>query len=313
MNKLIPVFVSFLLLVFPTLLEAQKTYKAVCDKSDGRVKIIDSGDRSPNMVPLKGGFPFLQVAENWVKENYPDGKCDPALAAAQNQSAADAAARTNQTATANQNQPAQGNPPQSKTQGQNQSVNNQPDRATNPAAFFSPQSGQLPAAIPQFRYRNTSMYLSILFSNLGKVYGTDPPMIPGIGIGIDQVIGKKFYGGTGLHFNSLIGKTDDGAGVSSFFSTRIPLFAGYRQVTGTRFWGVELGVTANTTLRPLTADSNLAGEIAADYSVSTITRAKFGKERTSFEFGVDVWLNDILVSEEGFQMTVLSVAYRYAF
>ncbi len=266
MKKLIPVLFSVALIAISPRLDAQNTYKAVCDRSDGKVKIVDSEDRSPNMVPLKGGFPFLQVAEKWVKENYPDGKCDPAKAAAQ-----------------------------------------------NPAAFFNQPAGQLPAAIPQFRYRNTSIYLSFLFSNLGKVYGTDPPMIPGIGIGMDQVIGTKFYGGTGLHLNTLIGKTDDGAGVSSFFSARIPLFAGYRQVTGTRFWGVEMGIAANTMLRPLTTDSDLSGEIAADYSVCTITRARFGKERTSIEFGVDVWLNDILASEEGFQMTVLSIGYRYAF
>jgi hypothetical protein len=309
MKKLIPVLISIALLIINPALDAQKTYKAVCDKSDGRVKIVDSGDRSPNMVPLKGGFPFLQVAENWVKENYPNGNCDPAQVAAQNQAAADAATRTNQAATTNQNQPAVGNP----AQGQNQPGNNQSARTTNQSAYFNQNGGQLPAAIPQFRYRNTSFYMSFLFSNLGIVYGTDPPMIPGIGIGIDQVIGTKFYGGTGLHLNTLIGKTDDGAGVSSLFSARIPLFAGFRQVTGKRFWGVELGIAANTMLRPLTTDSHLAGEIAADYSVCTITRAKFGKESTSFEFGVDVWLNDILASEEGFQMTVLSIGYRFAF
>jgi hypothetical protein len=305
MKKLIPVLISVALLAITPPLDAQKTYKAVCDKSDGKVKIVDSGDRSPNMVPLKGGFPFLQVAENWVKENYPSGTCDPAKAAAQNQAAAATSAGQNQNIT--------GNTAQSPAQGQNQPVNNKTAGTTGKTSFFNQQGGQLPAAIPQFRYRNTSIYLTFLFSNLGKVYGTDPPMIPGIGIGIDQAIGTKFYGGTGLHLNTLIGKTDDGAGVSSFYSARIPLFAGYRQVTGTRFWGVEMGIAANTMLRPLTADSDLAGEIAADYSVCTITRARFGKERTSFEFGVDVWLNDILASEEGFQMTVLSIGYRYAF
>ncbi len=62
------------LLSFPILLSAQKSYKAVCDKSDGIVKIVDNEDRSPNLIPLKGGFPFYQVAQNWVKENYPSGK-----------------------------------------------------------------------------------------------------------------------------------------------------------------------------------------------------------------------------------------------
>ncbi len=157
------------------------------------------------------------------------------------------------------------------------------------------------------------MFLSLQFSNLGKVYSLDPPLIPGLGIGVEQLFGTKLYGGTGIHLNALIGKTDEAAGVSSFYSLRIPLFAGYRQVSGSRFWGVDLGLAANTMLRPATSESHLAGEIAADYSLNTITRVRLGKERTAFEFGVDVWLNDILASEEGFQMTVLSVAYRYSF
>lgn len=293
MKRLIPslLFLAMVLASLP--LDAQKTFKAVCDKSDGTVKIVDGEDRSPNLVPLKGGFPFYQVAQNWAKENYPNGKCDPAAAVQQNKAAADA---VSQAATAQQ--------PTTPTQAK---------PATDPNVFFGVTPGQIPARSPAFRYRNTSMFISLLFSNLGKVYSLDPPLIPGLGIGIEQLFGTKLYGGTGIHLNTLIGKTDDAAGVSSFYSMRIPLFAGYRQVSGSRFWGVDLGLAANTMLRPLTAESHLAGEIAADYSLNTITRVRFGKERTAFEFGVDVWLNDILASEEGFQMTVLSVAYRYSF
>jgi len=293
MKKLIPYLIAFALIAISPLLEAQKTYKAVCDKSDGRVKIIESEDRSPDMVPLKGGFPFYQVAEKWVKENYPDGRCDPAAAVQQNQAAANAAS---QPAAVQQQVPA-----------------GQQNMPPDPNAFFNAPAVQTPAAIPPFRYRNSSLFISFLFSNLGKVYGLDPPLVPGVGIGIDQVIGTKFYGGTGIHLNALIGKTHDDASVSSFYSMRIPLFAGYRQVTGSRYWGIDLGVAANTMLRPITEDSHLAGETAADYSVNAMTRIRMGRERTTFEIGIDVWLNDILASEEGFQMTVLSVAYRYAF
>ena len=294
MKRLIPslLFIAMVLASLP--LDAQKTFKAVCDKSDGTVRIVDGEDRSPNLVPLKGGFPFYQVAQNWVKENYPNGKCDPAAAAQQNKAAADAVTKA---ATPAQNQPA----------------NNQTKQPADLNAFFNVPPGQAPAAVPAFRYRNTSMFLSLLFSNLGKVYSLDPPLIPGLGIGVEQLFGTKLYGGTGIHLNALIGKTDDAAGVSSFYSLRIPLFAGYRQVSGSRFWGVDLGLAANTMLRSATSESHLAGEIAADYSLNTITRVRLGKERTAFEFGIDVWLNDILASEEGFQMTVLSVAYRYSF
>ncbi len=277
-------------LINPLSLHAQKTYKAVCDKSDGKVKIVESEERSPDLVPLKGGFPFYQVAENWVKENYPDGKCDPARAATQNQATANAMV---QAATPVQNQPAKQN--------------------ASPGNFLGTKAVPTPAAKPAFRYRNTSMFISFLFSDLGKVYGTDPPLIPGIGIGIDQVFGTKFYGGTGLHLNTLIGKTDDGAGVSSFYSVRIPLLAGYRQVTGQRYWGVEMGIAANTSLKPLASDSDMGGETAAGYSANFMTRVKTGKQNTAFELGVDAWINDILSSEEGYNMIVLVVGYRFAF
>jgi hypothetical protein len=294
MKKFIPFLVSFALIALCPVLDAQKTYKAVCDRSDGTVKIVDGEDRSPNLVPLKGGFPFYQVAQNWVKENYPNGKCDPAASAQQNKAAADAVTRASAT-------------------GQTQPATSQARQPADLDASFNATAGSAPAAAPALRYRNTSMFISLLFSNLGKVYSLDPPLIPGLGAGVEQLFGKKLYGGTGIHLNALAGKTDDAAGVSSFYSLRVPLFAGYRQLSGSYLWGVDLGLAANTMLRPVTAESHLAGEIAADYSLNTITRVRFGIGDIAFEFGVDVWLNDILASEEGFQMTVLSAACRYSF
>lgn len=293
MKTLISFSILLVLIATSLTLDAQKTYKAVCDKSDGTVKIVDGENRSPSLVPLKGGFPFYQVAENWVKENFPNGKCDPAAAQKQNQAAADVVSQ--------QAIPQQPTAP------------TQTKPAMDPNAFYGVPSGQKPVQPPAFRYRNTSVFLSLVFSDLGKVYSLDPPMIPGMNFGIDQVFGKKIYGGTGIHFNTLIGATDEEAGVSSFYFFRVPLFAGFRQITGKRHWGADLGLAVNTMLRPLTSDSDLSGEYAADYSLNTITRARFGNERSSLEFGVDVWLNDIFSSYEGFQMTVVSVGYRYSF
>lgn len=300
MKTLISSLIILLLFSVSFTLDAQKTFKAVCDRSDGKVKIVDSDDRSPNLVPLKGGFPFYQVAENWVTENFPSGKCDPAAAQKQNQAAADAVNRqaTGQQPTAPVQQP---------------TAPGQAQPATNPNASFGIAPGQTPVQAPAFRYRNTSIFISVLFSDLGKVYSLDPPMIPGMNFGIEHVFGTKFYGGTGIHFNTLIGQTDEDAGMSSFYFFRIPLFAGFRQITGKRYWGVDLGLAANTMLKPLTDDSDLSGEFAADYSMNTLIRAKLGNERSSLEFGVDVWLNEILASYDWFRLTVVSVGYRYSF
>ena len=293
--KKLYILLFLFLVIDSSALVAQKTYKAVCDKSDGMVKIVDGEDRSPNLVPLKGGFPFYQVAEKWVKENYPGGRCDPAAAVKQNQAAANAAAQPS--IPSNQpNQPAakQGNP-------------------SAPAPSYGVAAGQpLPAARAQ-RYRNTSIFISFLFSDFGKVYSIEPPLFPGVSVGIDQVIGTKLYGGTGIHFNSLIGKTADAAGVNAFYTFRIPLFAGYRMVSGKRYWGVDLGLAANTMLRPLSSDSDLHGETASDVSFNSMMRARFGTERRAFEIGVDLWINEILASYEGYQMMLVSLGYRFNF
>ena len=292
MKRLNPILITLMLITVSLTLDAQKTYKAVCDKSDGMVKIVDGEDRSPSLVPLKGGFPFYQVAEKWVKENYPNGSCDPAAAAAQNRAAANAAAQS-------------ANLP-------NQPPANQPPPPPPASSYGAPAGQPLPRAITP-RYRNTSMFFSFLFSDFGKVYGIDPPLFPGVSIGIDQVIGAKFYGGTGIHFNSLIGKTEDAAGVNVFYSVRMPFYAGYRMISGNRYWGVDLGVAANTMLRPLPGDSNLHGEIASDVSFNTMMRARIGTDRRAFELGADLWINDILASYEGYQMMLVSIGYRFYF
>lgn len=292
MKRLIPFLISLMLITVSLNLDAQKTYKAVCDRSDGVVKIVDGEDRSPNLVPLKGGFPFYQVAEKWVKENYPNGRCDPAAAAEQNRAAANVAAQP----LAPPTQPAAG-----------------PAKTPPPASSYGAPAGQpLPLARAP-GYRNTSMFISFLFSDFGKVYNIDPPLFPGVSIGIDQVIGAKFYGGTGIHINSLIGKTAFVDGMNVFYSVRMPFFAGYRMISGTRYWGVDIGLAANTMLKPLPGDSNLAGQTASDVSFNSMMRARFGTERKSFELGADLWINDILTSYEGYQMMIVSFGYRFYF
>jgi len=293
MKNYLSFLVALALISLSPALIAQKTYKAVCDRSDGTVKIVDGEDRSPNLVPLKGGFPFYQVAQNWVKENFPSGKCDPSAAQKQNQAAADALSQP--PAAQQQITPAQTIP------------------ATTPGSSFGVPAGQTPVKAPAFRYRNTSVFFSMLISDLGTVYNLDPVVVPGLSFGIEHFIGTKFYGGTGLHFNTLLGLTDINDDVSSFYFFRVPLFAGFRQVVGKRYWGVDFGVAGNTMLKPLTDESHLSGEIASDFSINTHLRVRFGNERSAFEFGFDFWLNEILASWEGYRLKVYSIGYRYSF
>jgi hypothetical protein len=282
MKQVLLVLFTVLCVLIPTNLTAQKTYKVVCDKGDSKVKIVETNDRSPNMVPIKGGFPFYQVAEKWVNENYPDGTCDPA-------------------AVSNQAQPP--------ATGQNPPANQQTITGNKQGETSVADSKQEPGD----RYRNTSLSFSLLFSNLGKVYSVDPPMIPGMKIGIEQLIGTKFYGGTGLHLSTLIGAIEENAEVNVLYNFQIPLFAGYRQYTVKNHWKVEMGVSLNTELRPLGNTSDLGGEIASNNSFAALTRVKTGDDNFEIEFGIDVWLSELLITEVGFQMTVLSIGLRYNF
>ena len=285
MKHLLIVLFTVSCLLFPSLLFAQKSYKVVCDKTDGKVKIVESTDRSPNVVPLKGGFPFYQVAEKWIKENYPNGTCDP-----------NASLLPAQPASPDQNQPVPGE------RNLNDFFNIPPDESPSLQVASSPD------------WQNTLLHFSLLFSDLGKVYSLDPPMIPGFSIEIRQLIGKNIYGGTGLGLNLLIGKTEqDEAGVNSFYSGRIPLFIGYRQYTPKNHWKVELGLAANTELKPFNSESNFAGETASNNSIAAITRVAAGTKNVEFEFGIDAWLSDILLSEGGYKMTILSIGLNYNF
>ena len=78
-----PAFI-FLLVIFSLNSFSQETFTVVCDKSDNSVKVVESHDRSPDYVPIKGGFPFRQVAEKWIGENLSSRECNPGEVIKQN-------------------------------------------------------------------------------------------------------------------------------------------------------------------------------------------------------------------------------------
>ena len=71
------IFIAFLFVISLNTF-AQTTYKVVCDKTDNTVKVIKSDNRSSNYVPIKGGFPFRQIAQQWIDDNYSTTTCNPA-------------------------------------------------------------------------------------------------------------------------------------------------------------------------------------------------------------------------------------------
>ncbi|MDB4584344.1 hypothetical protein N9164_14420, partial [Draconibacterium sp.] len=76
-NLVKTIICSIFILFFIHETSGQTRYKVVCDKTDNTVKVVESENRSANYVPIKGGFPFPQIAEQWIADNYTTTVCNP--------------------------------------------------------------------------------------------------------------------------------------------------------------------------------------------------------------------------------------------
>ncbi|MCK5678972.1 MAG: hypothetical protein KAH72_10925, partial [Flavobacteriaceae bacterium] len=190
-----------LLFLFSLNIFAQDTYKVICDKTDNTVKVIKSNDRSPNYVPIKGGFPFQQIAQQWIDDNYTTTVCDPEKIVKQLKIDEN---NNLQAPVINQN--------------------NQPNQPAQPATPTKANTQDPP-------YRNTSFILNAKISNLGDAFSLDKNISPGFNIGFEQLFGKKYYVGTGVYMNFYFvdfSSTNTNFDQLTFFFGKIPLFFGYR-------------------------------------------------------------------------------------
>ena len=276
-----------LLFLFSSNIFAQDTFKVVCDKTDNTVKVIKSDNRSPNYVPIKGGFPFQQIAQQWIDNNLTTTTCNP-----------EEIVKEIQTEQKN-------NPPTQVTDQNNQI--NQPAQKTQPATITS-------ATAQQPRYRNSSLIINAKFSNIGEHFSLDQSLAPGFEVGFEQLFGKKYYIGIGVGMNFYFtdfSPTHATIDQVTFFFGKIPLFIGYRTYHKKYFFMYEIGGEFNTEFQA--SDENI------DYlstpnsnSYDIMARFRVGTERIMVSLGTELWVSEIYKYND-YGMSVFYLGMKFSF
>lgn len=276
-----------LLTIFSLNSFSQNTFTVVCDKSDNSVKVVESHDRSPDYVPIKGGFPFRQVAEKWIDDNLSTRKCNPGDIIKQNQT---------------QTKPASNITPPNKSgptpQQHTTSVTGNQQKSLRPAAHF----------------RNTSLILDAKFSNLGEAFNLENKLMPGFEAGIEQLFGAKFYFGTGINMDLYLSDFDSmyDLDMELIYFFRIPAFIGYRTMNNKMMVMYEAGVDLNSAFTGTELNLDSFGKTAKDNSVNFLGRMKIGTEQIMLELGSEIWLTDIFEADD-FDMSTFYIGLRFFF
>ncbi|NOR76671.1 MAG: hypothetical protein GQ525_16125 [Draconibacterium sp.] len=260
----------------------------VCDKTDNTVKVIKSDNRSSNYVPIKGGFPFRQIAQQWIDDNYTTTVCNPVEIVKQIQ------AKEN-------------NNPQTGITSQN----NQP---VQPAASTTPLQPGRSSVAQTPPYKNSSFIINAKFSDLGRVFSLESNLSPGFDVGFEQLFGKKYYLGIGVNMNfyfadlSTIGDYEN----TSFFFGKIPVFFGYRMYNKNMFMMYEAGVEINTEIQSTDDDFEFLGKIPNNNSYDITARMKVGKGKFMLTLGTELWVSEIFENDD-YMMTVVYVGMKLSF
>lgn len=256
-------FLAFFLLTSMTF--SQTTYKVACDKTDNTVKVIKSDNRSPNYVPIKGGFPFRQIAERWIDENYNTTVCNPGEIIKQIQ--------------ADEKQLEQVQSPKPK----------QPAvPAVAEALGARPKS-----SMPKPKFKNTSFVLNGKFSNLGKAFNLKSTIAPGFRIGFEQLFGQKTYLGIGFGMNFYFSDVED-FGTLTFYSGKFPIFIGHRVYKGNLIIAYEFGAEFNTVIQEDGSDGfDFNGLIPNKNSTNGLARFKVGSNKVMGMLGAEFGVTEV--------------------
>ena len=284
-------FVKFILIsllfLFSLNVLAQETYKVVCDKTDNTVKVIKSDNRSPNYVPIKGGFPFQQIAQQWIDDNYTTTRCNPEEIVKQIQTE-------------------QNNNSQTQITNQNKQINQPPQKA---------QPATITAATKQDPlYRNSSLIFNAKLSNIGEAYTLDNSLAPGFEIGFEQLFGKKYYVGIGVSMNFYFtdfSSTYNNLDQVTFFFGKIPLFFGYRTYHKKYIFMYEVGAEFNTEFQASEEDIEfLSTPINNSYDI--MARFRVGTERIMLSLGTELWVSDVYENND-YGMSVFYLGMKFSF
>jgi len=275
------IFILFSILFLTLNSAAQQTYKVVCDKTDHTVKVIEAENHAANYVTIKSGFPFRQVAQKWIDDNYSTTKCNP-------------------DDFINQTQQQSSQPGSTQNNVGNNSLTTSYE--TPKRTFLQPRKN-----LGTQHFRNTYLILGGRFSNLGEAFSLDKNLMFGATAGIEQLFGSNVYFGTGvqmnMYFSDMDGHYDEDTEMLYHF--RIPAFAGYRKSSKKMVVMYETGVGFNTRLTgtPLTIET--FGPSANKNSFNFLARVKVGSEKVTLSIETDMWLSDVL--DYDYKMTSINV------
>ena len=238
----------------------QTTFKVVCDRTDNLVKIVPAEDRSPELVPIRGGFPFFQIARQYADEHSPDVTCKP--------------------------------------------------------EELLSQDGAVPGKDRE--YKQYSLLLAGMVSNLGDPFYLDPPVFLGGGVGVEILLGRALYFGTGLQLNLLGALIPDDSypyedSSQWLYFLKTPVFAGIRTPPAQFSLKLEFGLAYNFEPHGVTPDWQMDGLVPARGSLSGIARVKGGLDVLEFEFGFENGMTDLFTNEEGFRHRIIYLGTRINF
>ncbi len=281
MSKSKRLAILFSIAFIPLILFSQQlTYKVVCDKKDHKIKIVESTNHSPDLIPLKAGFPFAPVARKWADENYPSGTCDPEKVL--------------------QDIKQSQNPPQTST-------TQQPPQQQNTGTVTQ-------STIPvkqKKKYKNTSISGLFLSHNVDKVLGVEDQNF-GADIGLEQIFGQKdYYGGIGAHFNVYYLKH-----ASDKFETylfKFPVFGGYRFTHNNLQVAFDAGFFISTKLSFFDEEYErfLRDDQAKSTSFSFFPRVRVGSRGIQLEAGAQFGITDVVENRD--KLNVYFVGLRFCF
>ncbi len=278
------IFVLFLL--FSVNIVAQSTFKVVCDKADKRVKVVKSDNRSARYVPIKSGFPFKQIAQKWIDENYTTTICNPEELVDQIESkkeTSDHSIPVTQDKLATQNN-------STKLQARKTGVDSSSE------------------------YHNTSLVANVKFSNIGKSFSLEKNMVTGFEVGFEHLFGKKNYLGIGLGMNFYFVdfssyNLDD---PQTFYFAKFPIFIGHRSEYKKILIAYEVGVEYNTELQASDEDIAFLGRIPNSNSYDLLLRVRVGKGKLHFTVGTENWISKIF-DENDFDMSAFYLGIKASF
>lgn len=173
-------------------------------------------------------------------------------------------------------------------------------------------------ALPKKKFKNNSVLLAGMQSNLGNPFGIDPQAFVGGSVGFEMLFGRKAYFGTGLHLNLLGGPMPDtplpGAETYQWlYFLKTPLLGGYRLVSGKFSVRTEAGLVYAFEPHSVTPEWNLEGLIPARGYLAGLMRLRAGTEILELELGMEAGITDMFSNHGGFRHRILYLGKRINF